>query len=291
MNGIVLIDKPAGCTSFKITSTVRAKLNVKKAGHAGTLDPMATGVLPVMIGQATKIIDFLPSNKKRYLAGFQLGMTTTTLDVEGEVLSSQPCRISKDDFKSILPGFLGAISQIPPMYSAVKQNGVKLYDLARKGIQVERKPREVFIYSIDLIEFDGTRGLLDVRCSKGTYVRTLIDDMGRKLLCGACMTSLIRTESNGFTISQCVSLDDFLSDPNKAVKDVDFALNDFSCINVTQAQAKRFLNGGFLSLERVKIPDNAQGEYSEFRICSDDKLIGLGVIADECINPKIVFTD
>ena len=154
MNGFVLINKPCGVTSFSVTGKVRRALSVDKAGHAGTLDPIATGVLPVMVGRATKLIDILPDEKKTYLAGFMLGMTTDTLDCEGDVLTEQPVNVTKEQIKSAIAHFTGKIDQVPPMYSALSKNGVKLYQLARKGIEVERKARSITIFSNELVSYD-----------------------------------------------------------------------------------------------------------------------------------------
>ena len=216
INGILPINKPAGWTSFdvvaKIRGIARALTGEKKikVGHSGTLDPMATGVLPVFIGKATKTIDLMKTHDKAYVAGFKLGTKTDTLDITGDVLSQQECEISKDQLLKTLAAFTGEITQLPPMFSAVKIDGKRLYDLARQGKEVERKPRKAMIYEIELLEYDGKdSGTLRVSCGKGTYIRTLIDDIGVALnLCGGVMTSLIRTKANGIDISQCHEIAD-----------------------------------------------------------------------------------
>ncbi|MBQ2676562.1 MAG: tRNA pseudouridine(55) synthase TruB [Clostridia bacterium] len=290
MNGIVLIDKPRGVTSFKVTASVRKKLNQKRVGHAGTLDPMATGVLPVMVGQAARLTDLLPSQQKRYVAEFMLGMTTDTLDCEGEVLTDQPVNCTKDDVLAVINSFVGEITQVPPMYSALKKDGVRLYDLARQGIEVKREKRTVTIYSIDLTDCGDDRYTIDVLCSKGTYIRTLIDDIGLKLGCGAFMTALRRTQSNGFDISQCIPLDEFMqSDIKDTVKSPEYGLMQYPEVVVTSPQAVRFKNGGELDLNRLKV-NNLQGYL---RVYGPDNFIGLGEVLDEkgVLKPKCVFSE
>jgi tRNA pseudouridine 55 synthase len=216
INGILPINKPEGWTSFDVVAKIRGMARALtgekkiKVGHSGTLDPMATGVLPVFIGKATKTIDLLKSHDKEYVASFKLGMKTDTLDITGEVLSQQECEISKEQLLATLSSFTGETEQLPPMYSAVKIDGKRLYDLARQGKEVKREPRKAMIYEIELLEYDGKdSGTLRVFCGKGTYIRTLIDDIGTSLaLCGGVMTSLIRTKANGIGISECHEIAD-----------------------------------------------------------------------------------
>ena len=250
MNGFVLINKPCGMTSFKVTGAVKHKTGEKRCGHAGTLDPLATGVLPVMIGRATRLIDLIDDNKKVYKASMVFGLTTDTLDCEGEVLSDQPVNLTADEIKSVLKEFLGEITQIPPMYSALSKDGVKLYKLARQGIEVERKPRKTTIFSIELLKFDGVDiAEILVECSKGTYIRTLIDDIGMRLKCGAYMNRLQRVRGSGFTVDDCISLDEFMdSDLSKTVIPADKAVACFPAVAVTIPQSKRFSNGNELDL-------------------------------------------
>ena len=186
MNGILCIDKPQDFTSFDVVAKLRGILGMKRIGHAGTLDPMATGVLPVFVGTATKACDIMPDNSKSYRAGFLLGQTTDTQDVTGKILMTSDKPVSEDDINKVLPEFTGKILQIPPMYSAVQVNGQRLYDLARQGIEVERKPREIEVKKINLIDYDEkTRtGNITISCGKGTYIRTIIHDIGGKLGCG-----------------------------------------------------------------------------------------------------------
>lgn len=293
MDSVILIDKPAGITSFKVTASVRHKLGIKKAGHAGTLDPLASGVLPVMTGRATRLIDLIPDEKKRYVAGFMLGLTTDTLDNEGDVLTDQPVNVTDEQIAAVVQSFCGEISQTPPMYSALKKDGVKLYELARRGETVERKSRIITIYSIKLTDLrregDLVCGVIDVTCSKGTYIRTLIDDIGMKLHCGAIMTSLRREASNGFDVSQCVPLDEFMStdDVGAYCHMPDFAVMQYNSVNVTAAQAKRFSNGGELDIIRLKNADLSEADT--LRVYYNGKFLGLGAVKDAALRPICVF--
>ena len=284
MNGFVLINKPCGVTSFSVTGKVRRALSVDKAGHAGTLDPIATGVLPVMVGRATKLIDILPDEKKTYLAGFMLGMTTDTLDCEGEVLTEQPVNVTKEQIESAIAHFTGKIDQVPPMYSALSKDGVKLYQLARKGIEVERKARSITIFSNELVSYDENTniGIMRVCCSKGTYIRTLIDDIGMYLRCGAFMTTLTRERGSGFDIESCVPLEDFLECPKKYFIDVENCLTQFPKVYVSDSQAKRFSNGGALDTARCKLV----GKSGIFRVYGNNALIGLGEIVNDELKLK-----
>lgn len=209
-NGIVIIDKPQGWTSMDVCAKLRGMFHEKRVGHAGTLDPMATGVLPVFIGRATRAVEFAADSDKEYIAGLKLGVVTNTQDTTGEVLEERPAAVSHEDVAAVLSRFTGAIEQVPPMYSAIKINGKKLYELARKGKEVERKPRPVTIHALELLDEpspEGTDCLLRVVCSKGTYVRTLCHDIGQALGCGGCMSSLRRVKAAGFTVANSVTLE------------------------------------------------------------------------------------
>jgi tRNA pseudouridine55 synthase len=207
MNGYFVIDKPAGITSHDVVSRVRRILGTRKVGHTGTLDPFATGVLPVAVNDGTKVIPFLDEGSKTYEALLRFGVTTDTLDMTGVILSeSDYAAISSEQLVSCLAGFTGAISQIPPMYSAIKQNGQPLYKLARQGVEVERKARDIEIYSLELLTFELPHVAVRVTCSRGTYVRSLADDIGRKLGCGASLQELRRTASGPFTIDDAITL-------------------------------------------------------------------------------------
>lgn len=209
INGFVVIDKPAGITSHDVVSRVRRILGTKKVGHTGTLDPFATGVLPVAVNDGTKTIPFLDEGSKTYEALLRLGVSTDTLDMTGTILSeSDPSSITSEQFISSFVNFTGAISQIPPMYSAIKQNGQPLYKLARQGVEVERKVRNIEIYSLELLSFDLPLAAIRVVCSRGTYVRSLADDIGCQLGCAAALQELRRTASGPFRIENAVTLAD-----------------------------------------------------------------------------------
>ena len=208
-NGILIIDKPAGWTSMDVCAKIRGILREKRVGHGGTLDPMATGVLPVFVGQATRAVEFAENSRKEYVAGLRLGQVTNTQDTSGETLESHPVTVSQADVEAALKSFLGEIQQIPPMYSAIKINGQKLYDLARKGQEVARKPRSITIYELELLEqVSETDYRFRCVCSKGTYIRTLCHDIGQHLGCGGTLYSLRRTMTAGFTLAEAVTVDD-----------------------------------------------------------------------------------
>ncbi len=210
ISGVIAVDKPEGMTSHDVVAKLRRLYGTKQVGHTGTLDPLATGVLPVMVGRAVKASEFLTSDNKHYIAGMRLGITTDTEDVTGAVLTRSEHNITKEQVEQILCRFCGEIMQIPPMYSALKVGGQKLCDLARKGVEIERQPRPITVYSIDLLQADEEKGeyLLDVKCSKGTYIRTLVADIGAALGCGGAMSSLRRAEAGAFTLSDCHSLEE-----------------------------------------------------------------------------------
>lgn len=287
MNGFVLINKPSGVTSFSVTGAVKRKTGEKRCGHAGTLDPLATGVLPVMIGRATRLIDLIDDNKKVYKASFVLGMTTDTLDCDGEVLSDQPVNISKEDIINQLEKLEGEITQIPPMYSALSKDGIKLYKLARQGIEVERKPRKATIFNIELLSFDGIDcAEILVECSKGTYIRTLIDDLGVALGCGAFMNKLERVKGSGFSVDDCISLDEFLEkDLSQTVIKADKAVSSYPAVYVSKPQATRFKNGNELDLKRIK--NVVPSVY--YRVYCENDFLGLGEKKENSIKPKVVF--
>ena len=209
MNGILIIDKPQGFTSFDVIAIVRGCMHERKTGHTGTLDPMATGVLPILLGSATKAQELLPDTDKEYIAEFRLGMTTDTLDITGKTLSTSDAEVTREQLEEVLPKFRGDIMQKPPMYSAVKVDGKRLYQLAREGKTVERTPRNCTVHSIEILSFDeqSQQGEMTVSCEKGTYIRTIIDDIGQALGTGAVMTSLVRTYSGGFDIAECLTIE------------------------------------------------------------------------------------
>ncbi len=209
ISGVVAVDKPEGMTSHDVVAKLRRLYGTKQVGHTGTLDPLATGVLPVMVGRAVKASEYLSSDNKHYIAGMQLGMTTDTEDTMGTILTKSEVAVTKAQVKEVLCQFRGEIMQIPPMYSALKVGGQKLCDLARKGVEIERQPRPITVHHIEMLAADEEKGqyLLDVKCSKGTYIRTLVSDIGAALGCGAAMSSLRRAEAGVFTLADCVSLE------------------------------------------------------------------------------------
>lgn len=282
MTGIICVNKEKDITSFGVVAKLRGITKERKAGHTGTLDPMATGVLPVMFGGATRFLNFLPDSDKGYRATFKLGMTTDTLDITGEVTSQSEVAVTVDDVKRVMRDFVGVIDQIPPMYSAKSVDGVRLYDLAREGKTVEREACKVEIKELELVAFDETEHTyqIDVLCSKGTYIRSLIDDIGSALGCGAVMTELCRTKAMGFDLSDCVSLAE-LQEMKDSGKDFDGVLIDiermFDCykkVRVSSAQSTRFFNGGALDMSRVR----ASIEQNEICTVYSDKneFLGLG---------------
>ena len=280
MTGIICINKDEDITSFGVVAKVRGILGEKKAGHTGTLDPMATGVLPVMLGGATKFLDYLPDSDKRYEAKFLLGKTTDTLDITGKVLSENEVVSTKEDVLKALSEFKGKISQYPPMFSAKSVDGVRLYDLARQGIEIKREPCEVEIKELNLINCEGNEYTIDVLCSKGTYVRSLIDDIGRELGCGAVMTALRRTLACGFDIKDSITLSELQKrrDLNEGFNDlvlkIDRIFENYHRVVISEAQTKRFKNGGALDINRVKNPPSDGGLCTVYSF--DNQFLGLG---------------
>lgn len=270
MTGIICINKDKDITSFGVVAKVRGITREKKTGHTGTLDPMATGVLPVMLGGATRFLDYLPDSDKGYRAGFMLGKTTDTLDITGTVTGEYEVSVTDEQVRNVLGKFRGVISQVPPMYSAVSVDGKRLYDLARQGIEVERQVRQVEIKKLELVGCENGEYIIDVVCTKGTYIRTLIDDIGRELGCGAVMTSLIRTLAMGFTLEDSVTLDELQRRRDEGipfddiVMDIEKMFEPYDSVSVSEAQSKRFSNGGALALERIrkKLTDGIYRVYS-----------------------------
>lgn len=297
MTGIICVNKEKDITSFGVCAKMRGILKEKKVGHTGTLDPMATGVLPIMIGGATRFLDYLPESDKGYRAVFVLGKTTDTLDITGTVTAENEVNASKADVESVLAQFKGRIMQTPPMYSAVSVNGKRLYDLARQGIEVEREKREVEIKSLELADCNENENeyTIDVLCTKGTYVRTLIDDIGRVLGCGAVMTSLVRTYAMGFTLDDCKTLAQLqlLKDSGAGFESVllplEKALGAYDKVVVSPAQSNRFKNGGALDLVRVKKQLNADEIYRVYS--SDGDFLGLGKAVETQLKVEKLFVN
>ncbi|MBQ7860924.1 MAG: tRNA pseudouridine(55) synthase TruB [Clostridia bacterium] len=289
MTGFVFLNKDEGMTSFFAASRLRRIFSTKKVGHTGTLDPMATGVLPVAVGGATRFIDFIPDSDKSYRARFLLGKTTDTLDITGQVLTESEVNVKREDIEKIIPDFTGEIFQVPPMYSALKKDGVRLYDLARQGIEVEREKRQITVYSLSLTDYEGENEFeIDVSCSKGTYIRTLIDDMGKRLGCGAVMTKLERTKANGVDIADCLTLEELTALCEKGEEESSLHTVDrlipYDIIKVTDNQAKRFSNGGELDTERLKIIPQT-GLYKVYS--REGRFLGLGEITEDKIQLKV----
>ncbi len=290
MNGVLIVDKPARFTSFDVVAVLRKLSGQRKIGHTGTLDPNATGVLPLLLGNAAKAQDIIPNHDKEYVAGFRLGITTDTLDIWGQVKTEQKSSADRIATEAVIKDFTGEIEQIPPMFSAVSVNGRRLYDLARQGIEVERKPRKVTVYELELVSFDEKKqsGTLRVKCSKGTYIRTLIDDLGRKLGTGAVMTALRRTMACGFELKQALTLDEIKKlsqngELEKTLLSTESLFFDYPELWVTDAQATRFYNGGELDVIRTKLADRNIAEGSIYRVKGLKKFLGLGIIKDNTI--------
>lgn len=249
MNGIVIVDKPQGWTSQDVTARLRRVFDTRRIGHGGTLDPMATGVLPVFVGRATRGVEFFEHAGKTYETVLRLGITTDTEDITGTVLTRQPVSVTAEAVEKTLEGFRGEILQVPPMYSALKVNGQKLYDLARKGKEVERQPRPVTIHELTLLCMEGTDVRLRVRCSKGTYIRTLCKDIGQVLGCGGTMAALRRTQAGEYTIDEAVPLETLLQveDPGQYLRPIDSLFRKYPAVKLTANQEKRCRNGNAFS--------------------------------------------
>ena len=262
MNGIVIIDKPQGWTSQDVTARLRRVFQTRRIGHGGTLDPMATGVLPVFVGRATRGVEFFEHAEKTYETVLRLGLTTDTEDITGTVLTRQEASVTAAQVEKALEPFRGDILQVPPMYSALKVNGQKLYDLARKGKEVERQPRPITIHELTFLEMEGSDVRLRVRCSKGTYIRTLCKDIGEALGCGGCMAALRRVSAGEYTIDEAVPLQELLEtqEPEKYLRAVDTMFRNYPAVKLTANQEKRCRNGNTFS---VKLADGTYRAYSQ----------------------------
>lgn len=246
--GILIVDKPADWTSQDVVSKLRGVFHEKRIGHGGTLDPMATGVLPIFVGRATRAVEFFESAEKEYIAGLRLGMVTDTQDTTGTVLTQTPVTVTREEVAAALSTFLGAQQQLPPMYSAVKIGGQKLYELARKGREVARKPRDIVLHQLELLDGAGEHYTFRVRCSKGTYVRTLCHDLGQKLGCGGCMESLRRTAAGCYTLDQAVPLAEVVAHPDPAslLIPIDSLFAHLPWVKLQERQMKLLLNGALV---------------------------------------------
>ena len=262
MNGIVIVDKPQGWTSQDVTARLRRAFNTRRIGHGGTLDPMATGVLPVFVGRATRGVEFFEHAEKVYETLLRPGITTDTEDITGTVLSQQEVSLTEQQVEAVLPKFRGDILQVPPMYSAIKVNGQKLYELARKGREVPREPRPVTILELTFLGFENGAIRLRVHCSKGTYIRTLCKDIGEALGCGGCMEALRRVSAGEYTIRDAVPLQELLDAQNPAqyLRPVDTMFRNYPMVTLTANQEKRCRNGNSFS---VRLADGTYRAYSE----------------------------
>ena len=260
MNGIVIIDKPQGWTSQDVVSKLRGVLHTKRIGHGGTLDPMATGVLPVFVGRATRGVEFFEHAEKCYETVLRFGITTDTEDITGTVLEEKPVQITRQQLDAALEHFRGEIFQVPPMYSALKVGGQKLCDLARKGKEVERKPRQITILELTVLDFTGDTARLRVACSKGTYIRTLCKDIGAALGCGGCMESLRRVQAGAYTIDEAIPLSQLVEsrEPECFLRPVDTMFTQYPAVTLTEKQTLRCRNGNSFTID---LPDGTYRAY------------------------------
>lgn len=266
MDGIVIVDKPQGWTSQDVTARLRRVFGTRRIGHGGTLDPMATGVLPVFVGRATRAVEFFEHAEKTYETVLRLGITTDTEDMTGTVLTEENVSFTEEQLQETLTAFRGEILQIPPMYSALKVNGQKLCDLARKGKTVERQPRSITIHELTLVERGENTLRLRVRCSKGTYIRTLCKDIGEKLGCGGCMESLRRVAAGEYTIDEAVPLQTLLDteEPEKYLRGVDTMFRNYPAVTLTANQETRCRNGNAFSVSLAPGTYRAYSQGGEF---------------------------
>ena len=266
MDGIVIVDKPQGWTSQDVAARLRRVFGTRRIGHGGTLDPMATGVLPVFVGRATRAVEFFEHAEKTYETVLRLGITTDTEDMTGTVLTEENVSFTEDQLQETLAAFRGEILQVPPMYSALKVNGQKLCDLARKGKTVERQPRPITIHELTLVERGENTLRLRVRCSKGTYIRTLCKDIGEKLGCGGCMESLRRVAAGEYTVDEAVPLQTLLDTekPEKYLRDVDTMFRNYPAVTLTANQETRCRNGNAFSVSLAPGTYRAYSRGGEF---------------------------
>ena len=262
MDGIVIVDKPRDWTSQDVTARLRRGVGTRRIGHGGTLDPMATGVLPVFVGRATRGVEFFEHAEKTYETVLRLGLTTDTEDITGTVLTEATVSVTDEQVEGALDAFRGEIMQVPPMYSALKVNGQKLCDLARKGKTVERQPRPITIYELTLLDRGENTLCLRVRCSKGTYIRTLCKDIGEALGCGGCMESLRRVSAGEYTIAEAVPLQELLDtvEPETYLRGVDTMFRNYPAVTLTANQEKRCRNGNSFS---VRLEEGTYRAYSQ----------------------------
>ena len=266
MNGIVIVDKPQGWTSQDVTARLRRVFNTRRIGHGGTLDPMATGVLPVFVGRATRGVEFFEHAEKTYETVLRLGITTDTEDITGTVLTEQDAFVTGEMLEEVLEKFRGDIMQVPPMYSALKVNGQKLYDLARRGKEVERQPRPITIHELTLLGMEAEGVRLRVRCSKGTYIRTLCKDIGQALGCGGCMAELRRVAAGEYTAQEAVPLQELLEteNPEQYLRPVDSMFRNYPQVTLAEKQETRCRNGNSFSVQMADGTYRAYSREGEF---------------------------
>lgn len=289
LNGVIVVNKPMDYTSFDVIAVMRGLLGQRKIGHCGTLDPNATGVLPLLLGNATKAQDIVPNHDKEYIAGFRLGMTSDTLDIWGKILTEEKFQVTESQVKEALKEFVGEIEQIPPMYSAVQVDGKRLYDLAREGKEVERESRKVTVYYAQLLSFDeqSQTGSIRVKCSKGTYIRTIIDDLGKALGCGGIMTSLERISACGYSIEDALDFLKAKEEQNREkliekIMPVESLFTVYGYVAVSEPQARRFSNGGELDIDRTFLGRKGCKDGEIYRIKTKDGVfLGLGRVDKE----------
>lgn len=282
MDGIIVLNKPQDFTSFDAVAVVRGVTRERRIGHTGTLDPMATGVLPLLLGRATKAVSLLPDTDKSYEASFRFGERYDTGDVTGECVETDETPVSKTEILAMLPHFTGEILQTPPMYSAVSVNGQRLYKLARQGIEVEREARPICIAELKLLEYDenSREGRLAVTCSKGTYIRTLIEDIAKSLSTCGVMTALNRTSACGFTLGDAVTLEALKAmkesgDFTPVLRPIDKLFASLPAVQVTDAQGQRYLNGGALNFARCRAPRMAIKDGEQLTVYCGARFLGL----------------
>ena len=263
-NGIILVDKPADWTSHDVVEKLRGILHERRVGHSGTLDPMATGLLTVFVGRATRAVQFAETYNKRYVASLRCGYSTDTQDTSGRVTAQTGISPTEAELTDVLPEFTGEISQIPPMYSAIKVSGKKLYELARKGETVERKPRTVNISELSLVGHDGDDFVLSVSCSKGTYIRTLCNDIGERLGCRACMSALRRTNAGPFDVRDAHTLSEIAEDPERYIIPVDSLFSEHPAIELSAAQTAKLKCGNILNVSAKNGTYRVYGENGDF---------------------------
>ena len=277
MNGFVNIYKEKGQTSHDVVNKVRKIFSTRKVGHTGTLDPNATGVLPIAINNATKVIEYMEQDDKTYYAELTLGVVTDTEDIWGNILKENSVNVSKEEIEDAIKSFVGKQEQVPPMYSALKINGKKLYEMAREGKIVEREAREIEIFSIEEIKIIENKVSFKVHCSKGTYIRTLCKDIGEKLGCGATMSALERVQAGGFTIDNAVKLSELEDDKEKYVLDLEIPLKKFSIIELNEEDGRKYING-------IKLKtDKPNGMY---RVYIDGNLYGVCRVMDNVVRSE-----